>query len=147
MKEELRPQIKMVGLEDRTVNHKSREKILIDPQVKTVEIDCPEMLVDENYSLPTLTFMEESLMSEVLDDLNVTSSKEKHFEEVEVKDISYVPMYEYCDKTSLVDISVQPPQLGIEDTETKPVMEITSQTDLFDQVRKIRQFTQAKYRK
>ena len=121
MKEELRPKIKTVEVEDRTVNHMSRQKMLTDPQVKAFGFISPEILPDEKYclQLPKLTSMEETLVTEVLDDLNIAAPKEKHLEELEVK----------------------------EETEAKPVLVTKSPSDLFAQVRKLRQITLVKYRK
>ena len=149
MKEELRPQIKKVEVEDRTVNHMSRQKMLTDPKVKAFGFISPEILPDEKYclQLPKLTSMEETLVTEVLDDLNIAAPKEKHLEELEVKEVSYIPLYQFCDKTILVDISLQSPQLRTEETEAKPVLVTNSPSDLFAQVRKLRQITLVKYRK
>ena len=151
----MKPKTRKVDVADLIVDNLSKEKLFECPQVENLHFIPAVVLADEIYSnnLIKLSAMEDTLMVEVKDNINLVSSKKKKFQEFEFDDDmhTYIPSYQYCDRSSMFDmslLSLQSPQLGLQEgAEAIEAMTVTSKTDLFDEVRRLRQFSLERFRK
>ena len=151
----MKPKTRKVDVADLIVDNLSKEKLFECPQVENLHFIPAVVLADEIYSnnLIKLSAMEDTLMVEVKDNINLVSSKKKKFQEFEFDDDmhTYIPSYQYCDRSSMFDmslLSLQSPQLCLQEgAEAIEAMTVTSKTDLFDEVRRLRQFSLERFRK
>ena len=151
----MKPKTRKVDVADLIVDNLSKEKLFECPQVENLHFIPAVVLADEIYSnnLIKLSAMEDTLMVEVKDNINLVSSKKKKFQEFEFDDDmhTYIPSYQYCDRSSMFDmslLSLQSPQLYLQEgAEAIEAMTVTSKTDLFDEVRRLRQFSLERFRK
>lgn len=151
----MKPKTRKVDVADLIVDNLSKEKLFECPQVENLHFIPAVVLADEIYSnnLIRLSAMEDTLMVEVKDNINLVSSKKKKFQEFEFDDDmhTYIPSYQYCDRSSMFDmslLSLQSPQLYLQEgAEAIEAMTVTSKTDLFDEVRRLRQFSLERFRK